>query len=391
MKLLALLVLSPLTALAGYSWEPALERDSAYFFEATALTRAFDADREAGITMARSRSYRELQDLRARWESHQHRALASVPPGERREFYRALEKTSLDRLAHSNLIDHLHALAPASERVHGDFPRALDAESARAAYENHAGDIERESAKYRRAFPAPRAGGAFVNPIAALATVFKPSPGPDGNVYGSNFPEKTWAITFDDGPNDTTTPKIIDAFIARKRNLTFFHLAEMAMKNPSTVAKAKAAGFALENHSFTHEKLTTVAAPVQRHEIVDSTTELAKLYGKRPGFFRLPYGAGVNDKTLRQLIADQKMIHVFWNVDSLDWSDKNPDSVLRRVRTEMGRLKKGVVLYHDIHPTTVTTAELLLKYLEALEGSKEAVRLVTLPQIVKEMNSGKGL
>lgn len=384
-----LILLCPLTAFAGFAWEPALDRDAAFFYEATTLTRAFDADREAGVPMARSRAYRELQDLRARWEEEQHRLLTGVPESERAEFYRALDRTPLERLAHANLIDHLIAATPSEERA--ELPRALESEEARATYENHAGDLARATAAFARPLRFSPPPTDFVNPFEALATAFRPSPGPEGNIYGSNFPEKTWAITFDDGPNDTTTPKIIEAFLARKRTLTFFHLAEMALKYPATVARGKAAGFALENHSFTHEKLTAASAPVRRHEIIDSTTELAKLYGERPAFFRLPYGAGVNDQGLRQMIADQKMIHVFWNVDSLDWSDKNPESVLRRVRTEMGRLKRGVVLYHDIHPTTVTTAGLLLKYLEALEGSKEAVRLVTIPRIVKEMNARRGL
>jgi peptidoglycan/xylan/chitin deacetylase (PgdA/CDA1 family) len=223
----------------------------------------------------------------------------------------------------------------------------------------------------------------------ATLTTIQPSPGADGNISGYSFPERTWALTYDDGPSPRHTLPILDILQRFSVKATFFWVAQNLPGREEIVDKVKAGGMALANHSYTHANLPRLDAAALRKEVVASTDLQEQVYGERPRFFRCPYGAGLNNALIRRLIADTGMIHVFWNVDSLDWQDKDPASILARVKAQMAKEKKGVILFHDIHAQTVETSKLLLEYSAGLDGGPQAHRWVTLPQIVEELNSRK--
>lgn len=207
-----------------------------------------------------------------------------------------------------------------------------------------------------------------------------PSPGKSGNVIGSEFPSGVWAITYDDGPSGKTSPSIFQTLRSNGIPATFFWLAKNTAAMPGVVKQAS--GFELANHSYTHAQLTKLGSAGLDKEIVQSTKVHAGVYGFRPKFFRLPYGAGVNNSKIRSLIAAQGMVHVFWNVDSLDWQDKNPPKIVNRVNMQMNARGRGVVLFHDIHATTVTATNTLAKQWAA-EKSAGKRRFMTVGDAVK--------
>lgn len=215
---------------------------------------------------------------------------------------------------------------------------------------------------------------------------FYPSTGTNGNVMGLVFPKNVWALTFDDGPNPTHTPEIVKNLEANGVKATFFWLAENVVKYQSIVDLVKEKGMALANHSWSHAQLPKLDAAGLQKEIVKSTQVEAKSYGQEVKFFRCPYGAGNSVPRIRSMIADLDMIHVFWNVDTLDWQDKDPDSILARTKKQMKASGRGVVLFHDIHRQSVVASKKLVEWTSSLKGTESEIRWVTLPQIVKEMN-----
>jgi peptidoglycan/xylan/chitin deacetylase (PgdA/CDA1 family) len=229
---------------------------------------------------------------------------------------------------------------------------------------------------------------AAVGATPQLLAKIRPGTGPEGNITGSSFPVNTWALTFDDGPHPKYTQIALDTLRAHGKKATFFWLAQnVANKNNlSAISAARSAGMSLNDHSFTHADLNKPSANLA-HEIKESADAETRIYGFRPEFFRLPYGSGVRNPTVRQMIANGKMIHVFWNVDSLDWQDKDPASILARVKKEMLLEKHGIILFHDIHPQSVATAKLLLDYSDTLNNTKQQIRWVTLPEIRDELNN----
>lgn len=213
--------------------------------------------------------------------------------------------------------------------------------------------------------------------------VVYPSAGKAGNLTGGTFPRGTWALTYDDGPSGKFTPQIFANLDKHRIKATFFWLAQLAeTSGGSAIAQqAREAGMGLANHSYTHANLPKMSQARLESEVIGSTSRLAAVYGDKPKFFRCPYGAGLNVTRIRQMIADQGMIHVFWNVDSLDWQDKNPESVFQRVKKQMLIEGRGVVLFHDVHPQSVVASEKVMAW-----SKDQEIRWVTMQEVTDELN-----
>jgi peptidoglycan/xylan/chitin deacetylase (PgdA/CDA1 family) len=212
-----------------------------------------------------------------------------------------------------------------------------------------------------------------------------PSVSANGNIDGFTFPKGTWAVTFDDGPHPTISQQDLANLQQAGQKATFFWLAMNLDAHQGVVKTVQAAGMPVEDHSWSHPQLDKASDLARLHttldkEINQSFAEDTKIYGEKPKFFRCPYGAGFKDPTIRGMIAKNGMIHVRWNVDSLDWKDPNPVTVKARVDQQMKANGRGIILFHDIHTPAVTVVpQLFAEY-------KGQVRWVTIPQIVDELN-----
>lgn len=218
---------------------------------------------------------------------------------------------------------------------------------------------------------------------------FFSSTGTNGNIMGLVFPKNVWALTYDDGPSPIHTPTILKNLEEAGINATFFWLAQNVIRHQSIVDLAREKGNALANHSWSHAQLPKLDAAGLQKEIVQSSSVESKSYGEKVKYFRCPYGAGNSVPRIRQMLADLDMIHVFWNVDTLDWQDKDPDSIVARTKKQMIANSRGVVLFHDIHAQSVAASKKLVEWTKTLKGTDKEVRWVTIPQIVDEMN-GEG-
>ena len=213
-----------------------------------------------------------------------------------------------------------------------------------------------------------------------------PDPGTAGNIFGTEFPTGVWALTFDDGPSTVYSPTVIANLKAHGLRATFFELMGMIKQSPATSLMIRDAGMEVEDHSYTHPQLTKMDPKTQDYEIRQSAEDEAAVWGFRPKFFRCPYGDGLHDQAIRKQIADQGMIHVYWTVDTLDWQDHNPDSIFQRALQQMTQFKRGIILFHDIHPQSVAGSKLVMDYLVA-----QKLRVVTIPDIVDEINQAQNL
>src|SRR3954471_8975916 len=63
-------------------------------------------------------------------------------------------------------------------------------------------------------------------------------------------------LTFDDGPNRTATPEILDTLAAHGVTATFFVVGQMAAANPTIVSRESREGHTIGNHSWDHPDLT---------------------------------------------------------------------------------------------------------------------------------------
>ncbi|MEI6323682.1 MAG: polysaccharide deacetylase family protein [bacterium] len=164
------------------------------------------------------------------------------------------------------------------------------------------------------------------------------------------------AMTFDDGPNATLTPRLLDILKERHVKVTFFVLGQLVKEHPEIVQRAVAEGHEIGNHSWDHKALNKLGPDGLQHELTDTSAAIKEATGKPVTLMRPPYGA-TNPRLSRAIEKDFGMKVILWSVDPLDWKDPGPKVVESRILSgskESGGAKPGaIILSHDIHKGTV--------------------------------------
>jgi len=214
----------------------------------------------------------------------------------------------------------------------------------------------RPTAQSRTRKPStPSAPNPYSNPQRGLrnATVSIPKVIPAGSHYQySSVPSagKYLAITFDDGPHPTHTPRLLDMLAQRNIKATFFVVGKNAQAQSSIIRRMVREGHEIGNHTWTHANLNTKSKDSIRKEFADSSQAIFKATGIRPKLMRPPYGAFRTE--LRQWARSEfGYPTILWSVDPRDWADRNASTVTRRLVD--GARPGGILLAHDIHKTTV--------------------------------------
>lgn len=172
--------------------------------------------------------------------------------------------------------------------------------------------------------------------------------------------EACLALTFDDGPDTRTTPMLLSLLKDYDVQVTFFVLGSQVHKYPDLTKQVHSDGHEIGNHSWNHSDYTKFK-PVQMLDDFDRTQRLLEeLDIPTPTLFRPPYGArtAAVDATIPLSIG-------LWNVDPKDWAFNDAKKLARNV---LATAKPGgIVVLHDVKPTTVAAAkvfipELMKKY-----------------------------
>jgi peptidoglycan/xylan/chitin deacetylase (PgdA/CDA1 family) len=163
---------------------------------------------------------------------------------------------------------------------------------------------------------------------------------------------KKWvALTFDDGPG-RYTDKLLKAMKKQDVRATFFIVGQMAKPRASILKKIEKNGSEIANHTYAHNG--TEGALMNGLKKTDKIVK--KATGRNTVLMRPPGGA-INSVTRR---CGKPII--LWSVDPKDWRDRNANTVYNRVMD--GTRSGGIVLLHDIHPTSVDAAIRIMKSLK---------------------------
>ncbi len=172
--------------------------------------------------------------------------------------------------------------------------------------------------------------------------------------------DKVVALTFDDGPDADSTPRVLDLLKRYDVRATFFVVGEQARQNPELIHRMVAEGHTVAGHSYYHLPQSTLWSS-QRYteELFRCNDVVARLTGLRMRLYRPPFG--VTNPPIARAVKNLGLIPVGWSVRSLDTITKNSDRVVDRV---MRGLRGGdVILLHD---RLENSEELLEKLLTAL-------------------------
>jgi len=158
------------------------------------------------------------------------------------------------------------------------------------------------------------------------------------------------AMTFDDGPHATNTPRLLELAAKRHIKLTFFVLGECVAQNPTILQREVAEGHEIANHSWSHPNLAKLSEDAVHSELQRTEEIMVKTAGVKPTLMRPPYG----ELTKPQRIFvnhDFGYKVILWDVDPLDWKRPGPAIVARRIIA--GARPGSIILSHDIHPPTI--------------------------------------
>lgn len=155
------------------------------------------------------------------------------------------------------------------------------------------------------------------------------------------------ALTFDDGPSPTVTPRLVALLTRLDVPATFFMVGSRVAAYPDVARQVADAGFTIGNHTWDHADLTSLSDREVKREI-RRTRRALKSAGITPSsFVRPPYGAA--DTRVRDLIRSMRLTPAFWTVDSRDWDGLSKRDIRRTTVAQVrDRGHRGsVVLHHD--------------------------------------------
>ena len=168
------------------------------------------------------------------------------------------------------------------------------------------------------------------------------------------------AITYDDGPGAETN-RLLDKLKAKNAHASFMVLAPSAEQHPELLKRMKAEGHTIGNHTKSHRQLNTLSPAQVSQEIDAGNAAIKKATGQNTRWVRPPYGA--TNATVDQVTRDKGVSQALWDVDTVDWKDRNSEHVCSSA--VQGARAGSIVLMHDIHPTTVDAADCVIDGLRA--------------------------
>lgn len=224
--------------------------------------------------------------------------------------------------------------------------------------------------------------------VAAACAAGYQSMAPTGQWYGRTFiglprGSKQIALTYDDGPNDPHTLRLLEVLAKHDAKATFFLIGQFVEQRPDIVCEVVKAGHIIGNHTFTHPKLIFVNNRDTRSQLERCTRAIEDAIGQTPRLFRPPFG-GRRPGTLR-IARSLGLEPIMWNITGYDWNAPPAERIVSRVS---GKIRGGdVILLHDgSHhgmggdraQTVIATDQLIVRW------KNEGYASVTISEMMKQ-------
>ena len=186
------------------------------------------------------------------------------------------------------------------------------------------------------------------------------------------------ALTFDDGPNATTTNEVIDKLEKYGIVASFFLVGNNVNdESAKAVKRAYDLGCEIDNHSRTHSNMTELSAEEIKAEFDYTDEKVYEITGEHTKFFRPPYIA------VHQIMFDNIDVPFIAGIGANDWEDRVTAEM--RARMILKQAKDGdIILLHDAEGNSMTVEALDTIILEL---QKQGYKFVT----VTELFSAKGI
>ena len=191
------------------------------------------------------------------------------------------------------------------------------------------------------------------------------------------------ALTYDDGPNDEITERILEVLAQHRARASFFLIGRYVRQRPQIARAIAEAGHLVGNHTMTHPWLAWQPAGRIRDELAGCNAALEDAIGEPVLYFRAPHGAR-RPEVLR-IAAELGLTPVQWNILPKDWKPIGAEEIAARVMRGVERSRRrgagSNVVLHDggqaglgqRREATIEATELLLQRL----GRRSEMKFVT--------------
>ena len=184
------------------------------------------------------------------------------------------------------------------------------------------------------------------------------------------------SLTFDDGPNLTTSIRMLDVLERHKVRASFFVCGKNINDETKKIMfRAQSLGCTIENHSWTHSHMTELSAEEIKNEFDRTSALIENVTGRRPEFFRAPY-----------IDADEKVfssvpVPFIEGENCEDWlAEVDADTRYERIISTIS--SGSLLLLHDFEGNEATV-ECIDRLIPVLKD--RGFELVTAPEIFKKI------
>lgn len=213
------------------------------------------------------------------------------------------------------------------------------------------------------------------------ATLLAPS------VWRGPATRKAIAVTFDDGPSEST-PELLDVLDEHKAKCTFFPIGRNVERLPEIAKEVARRGHELGNHSYTHSPFYLRHPQFLEDEIAIAQDVIAGVASVKPVWLRPPYGCrwfGLKEAQQRHGLTG-----VMWSGNGLDWK-KNAKAVCKRLKS--ASRSGAILLLHDgrernLRPDVRNTLEAVRRLLPELR--EQGYHLCTVSELLCQKQPPSG-
>jgi peptidoglycan/xylan/chitin deacetylase (PgdA/CDA1 family) len=136
------------------------------------------------------------------------------------------------------------------------------------------------------------------------------------------------ALTYDDGPNDIATERLLEVLASHNVRATFFLIGRYVRQRPQIARAVAAAGHLIGNHTMTHPWLAWQSPSRIREELTSCNAALEDTLGLPIQYFRAPHGA--RRPIVLHIARELALTPVQWNIMPKDWKPINADEIVKR-------------------------------------------------------------
>lgn len=191
------------------------------------------------------------------------------------------------------------------------------------------------------------------------------------------------ALTYDDGPNDACTPRLLEILAKHNVKATFFLVGKYLKQSPGLARQTAAAGHAVGNHTFNHPNLFFCSPAEILRELSDCEHALDDAVARHDKIFRPPWGA--RRPGVLSAARSLGLEPILWSVTCYDWKPTTAERVEAHAVRQIAPARGEIILLHDgghramgadRHHSLAATEKLIARY------KSEGYAFVTIPQML---------